>query len=89
MMKLVSGVVLTEMGGITYLAAAGEAGKNFNGMMKLNSTAAFITGLLKEDTDENALVTALLNQYDVNEETARKNVRQVIRTFTENGLIED
>ena len=50
-MKLKNGVIITSHDDGFIAIAAGEAAASFNGMLKLNSTAAFICELLKNDTD--------------------------------------
>lgn len=88
-MKLKSGVIVNEFNGEYIAVAAGEAGKAFNGMMKMNETAAFIAEKLQKETDEDGVVRALCEEYEVDEETARRNVIAIIEKFREIGIIED
>ena len=87
-MKLKSGIIINEINGDYVAVAAGEAGKAFNGMIKMNGTAAFIAKTLQNETDEDGVVAALLAEYEVDEETARQNVRAVIEKFRSAGLID-
>lgn len=87
-MKLKSGIIVNEINGDYVAVAAGEAGKAFNGMIKMNGTAAFIVKTLQTETDEDDIVAALLGEYEVDEETARQNVRAVIEKFRSAGLID-
>ena len=87
-MKLKSGIIVNEINGDYVAVAAGEAGKAFNGMIKMNGTAAFIVKALQTETDEDGIVAALLTEYEVDEETARQNVRAVIEKFRSAGLID-
>ena len=87
-MRLKTGVILTKLEEETVVVAVGEAGKAFRGMMKMNETAAFLTELLKEEQDEDGLVGHLLREYQVDAETARRNVRYVVNQLSELGLME-
>ena len=87
-MKLKSGIIINEINGDYVAVAAGEAGKAFNGMIKMNGTAAFIAKTLQTEIDEDGVVAALCGEYDVDEETARQNVRAVIEKFKSAGLID-
>lgn len=87
-MKLKSGVIINEINGEYVAVAAGEAGKAFNGMIKMNGTAAFIAKVLQNDTDEDGVVAALCDEYDVDADTARANVRAVIAKLESAGLIQ-
>ena len=86
-MKLKSGVIINEMNGEYVAVAAGEAGKSFNGMIKMNGTAAFIAKVLQNETDEDGVVAALCEEYDVDADTARANARAVIAKLESAGLI--
>lgn len=87
-MKLKSGIIINETNGMYLAVAAGEAGKAFNGMMKMNETAAFIAGVLQNETDEDGVVAALCKEYDVTEELARSSARAVIEKLRGAGLID-
>ena len=87
-MKLKSGIIVNEINGDYVAVAAGEAGKAFNGMIKMNGTAAFIVKALQTETNEDGIVAAILAEYEVDEETARQNVRAVIEKFRSAGLID-
>ena len=87
-MKLKSGVIINEMNGEYVAVAAGEAGKAFNGMIKMNGTAAFIAKLLQNDISEDGIVDAICAEYDVDAETARVNVRAVVEKLASAGLVD-
>ncbi len=87
-MKLKSGIIINEINGEYVAVAAGEAGKVFNGMIKMNGTAAFIAKVLQTETSEDGVVDAICAEYDVDSETARVNVRAVVAKLESAGLIE-
>lgn len=86
-MKLKDGVIITSANGEYVAVAAGDAGRDFNGMIRMNKTAAFIMENMREDTDEAGLVEALCGKYDVDAETARKNVKIIVDRLRSAGLI--
>ncbi len=75
--------------GASYVAVpVGETSKNFHGMVRLNETAALIWNqMLERDCDEDALVAALLSEYDVSEEVARADVRRVVALLNEHKIL--
>lgn len=87
-MKLKEGFITYNTGDENLLVATGEAGKSFNGIVRNNETAAFIAELLKEETTEDEIVNKLLDTYDVDEKTARKDVKRLLDTFKKEGFLE-
>lgn len=77
-MKIKSGYLIREIAGAYVVVPAGEQVSEFNGLMTLNETAAFIWKILVDGADEDALVSALLEEYDIDEATARNDVKKVI-----------
>lgn len=86
-MKLKDGVIISKTRDDYVMVAAGEAGKSFNGMVRLNSTAAFILDKLKKDSTIASLIQALTREYDVSPEEAEKSVVKVVELMKEKGLI--
>ena len=74
--------------GTDIVVAVGEASVNFNAMITLNATGAFIWGLLEEDKTEDELVAALTEKYDIAEEIARKDVAAFLTKARSVGVIE-
>ncbi len=65
-------------------------GKNvseFRGVIKMNDTAARILELLKDDANENDIISALLKEYEAPIEVVTESVRRIIREFHERGLL--
>ncbi len=87
-MKLKQGVIISQVEQEYVAVFSGEAGKACSGMMRMNQVSAYIMELMMTDTDENALVAALLDRYDVDEVNARKSVCFVIEQVTKAGILE-
>ncbi len=88
-MRLMDGVIIVPNGEDHVLVTAGNAQKVFAGMITLNATAAKIAEALATDTTEDDLVTLMLDDFDVTEETARGAVRRVIEQLASLGLLSE
>lgn len=85
-MKLKPGFLLRQVAGQTVvLPTAAEL--DLNMMITLNETGAFLWERLVEETDEAALVAALLGEYDVDEATAKASVAAFVKKLRENGFL--
>jgi hypothetical protein len=73
-MKIHEGFMLREVAGNYIVMPVGDAANRLNGMIKLNGTSAFLFRALEKGTDEESLVAALLAEYDVDADTARRDV---------------
>jgi uncharacterized Zn finger protein len=87
-MKVKEGFILRKMGGQPVVVAVGSASKTFNGMVKLNETGEFLWQHMTENVSESDLVQALLENYDVPEEIAKKDVETFINTLKTPGIVE-
>lgn len=85
-MKLKEGFLLRQVAGQTVvLPTGGEL--DLNMMITLNDTGTFLWERLRTETDEAALVAALLAEYDVDEATARKSVAAFVKKLDDNGFL--
>ena len=85
-MKLKDGFLLRDVAGQTVvLPTAGDL--DLNMMITLNETGKFLWERLKDDTDEAALVSALLSVYEVDEETARESVKEFVQKLRDNDFL--
>lgn len=87
-MKLKEGIVLGNVDGENFAIATGKAMKDFNGVIHNNKTAAYIFELLQTEQTEDSLVEAMLQKYDVDEKTAREDVREIINIIKEAGVLD-
>ena len=87
-MKIKDGFILREVLGKTVVVAVGKRVKEFNGIINLNSSSAFLWRALSEDVTEEQLVQKLLEEYEVEEGVARRDVSLFIEKLKEAKLIE-
>ena len=85
-MKLKDGFLLREVAG-QYVALPSGDELNLNMMITLNGTGAFIWNQLQNDTDEPAIVKAMLAEYDVDEERAAQAVAAFVQKLRANGFL--
>lgn len=86
-MKIKDGFILRKVADNFIVVAVGGAVKNFNGIINLNETGAFLWKQLEKGGDEDSLVKALLEEYDVEESIARKDANTFISKLMEAELI--
>lgn len=85
-MKLKNTYLLRQIAGQTVVLPA-SAELDLNMMITLNETGAFLWERLAEETDETALVSALLGEYDVDEATAAAAVKNFVKKLRDNGFL--
>ena len=86
-MKIKDGFILREVAGSYLVVAVGNAVKEFGGIVNLNKTGAFLWRLLEKSSTESEMVDALLNEYEVDRETAEKDVKAFVEKLTEAKLV--
>ena len=86
-MKIKEGFLLRQVAGQNVALPDAET-LDLNMMITLNETAAFLWERMQSESSEDALVQALLGEYDVNEATARTAVAGFIKKLSDNGFLE-
>lgn len=86
-MKIKEGFILREVVGNYIVVAVGNAVKQFNGVINLNETGAFLWKRLSEGAEEQDLIDALLSEYEVSEEIAKRDVNKFISKLKQEDLI--
>ena len=68
----------------------GEAAKKFANYIRLNRSSYIIVSSLVKETDEESLVRRFMDEYDVDESIARRDVRTIIEWLrSASFLLED
>lgn len=86
-MKIKEGFVLREVAGNFIVVAIGDSVKQFNGVINLNETGAFLWKALEKGATEEQLVDTLLAEYEVEKEIAEKDVQAFVEKLTQAKLI--
>ncbi|MBP3774289.1 MAG: PqqD family protein [Bacteroidaceae bacterium] len=89
-MKLKKGFVLREICGETVILGEGLDVVNFNKIIDLNETAAWIwrEAERQKEFSVDGLTEAVCNEYEVEPETARSDVNDILTNWKELGLLE-
>lgn len=89
-MKLKDGYVLRRIADFYFVVPLGKEIGNFNGVITLNESGAFLFRLLKREISGVDLLQRFLEEYDVEKELALIDIDQFLSELRENGmLIED
>lgn len=88
-MKIKEGYVLREVARNNIVVPLGDAEVSFKGIMTLNDVGTFIWKMLENGATKEELLNAVLNEYDVDEETASKDIDRYIVKLRAEKIIED
>ncbi|MCR4693545.1 MAG: PqqD family protein [Firmicutes bacterium] len=86
-MKIKDGFILRKVADSYIAVATGEESVNFNAMVTTNETGAFLWEKLKNETTEEELLVCLLNEYDVDEETAKVDISEFLEKLRDGKLL--
>ncbi|MBQ7871919.1 MAG: PqqD family protein [Oscillospiraceae bacterium] len=86
-MKLKLDFVLREIAGETLLVPAGKAALDLNGMITLNAMGTALWNKLPEVENEAALVQWVLDEYEVDADTARADVSAFLGRLRQLGIV--
>ena len=88
-MKIKDGFVLRGIGDNYMVVGEGLAQIDFNKIISLNSTAAFLWKAVQgKDFDAETLRDLLLGEYDVDEATALRDAKALMEKWAAAGLVE-
>lgn len=88
-MKIKKGFVLREMCGENIVAGEGLEHINFNKLISLNSTAAFLwNALIGKEFTEEEMARLLVEEYGIDMELALKDSKALCTAWAEAGIAE-
>lgn len=88
-MRIKKGFKLREIMGEFAVIGEGLEQVNFNKIISLNATAAYIWKEIEgKEFDADMVAELLLAKYDVEEDLARKDAAALVQKIVENGLTE-
>lgn len=80
-------MILREIAGECILVPTGAAAAKLNGIISLNGSGRYLWELLREERTEAELTEALLAEYEVDRETAERDVRSFVGRLREAGAL--
>lgn len=86
-MHIVPGFVVRQIAGETVAIPAGTAARALSGLLALNGSGKLLFELLQSPQSEDSLVQSLLEQYEIDEPTAKADVAEFLQTLRENGVL--
>lgn len=86
-MRVASDFMLREIAGEYVIIPVGSSALKFNGLITVNDTGAFLWKLLQEETTQEALVEAMLQEYEVDSQTASQDVADFLAYLGEKDLL--
>lgn len=86
-MKLKDGFILREVAGDIVVVPSGKT-LDLNMMITLNETACFLWKLMEKEISKEELVSALLYEYEISEDEAKKQVENFEAKLNEYGFLE-
>lgn len=87
-MKLKDGFILRKIADEYLVVAVGDKAKSFQSVVVLNEVSAFILENIRENITIVDLVNRIVEEYDVDSETASEDLNAFIRTLNEYGMLE-
>ncbi len=88
-MKIKKGFSMRNIAGSNIVVPVGKAGEIFNGMITLNESGAFFWECLKEETTVDEIVEKILDEYEIDEQTAKQDVEKFINMLRKNNLLDE
>ena len=86
-MKIKDGFMLRGVAGKNVVVAVGAASLDFDGLISLNETGTFLWKVLEDGADFDILTEKLLAEYDIDEETAKRDISAFLEKVKEADLI--
>lgn len=88
-MLIKDGYLVREIADSYVVVPVGERVIDFKGIMTLNDTGYFIWNCLSEDKSFDELLKLILDEYEVDENTARTDLEEFLRKARESGVLEE
>ena len=86
-MKIDKHYILREIAGDYVIIPAGKTALEFNGLITVNEQGAFLWQKLSEDITEEELVDAMLQEYEVDLQTAQTDVAEFVAVLRQRGIL--
>ncbi|WP_455544004.1 PqqD family protein [Intestinibacter sp.] len=86
-MKLKMEFILRDIVGETVLVPINESTSNFNGLMTVNEIGRFIWENLESSKDEEELLQRILDEYEVDRDTAQKDLDEFLQVLRDRDII--
>ena len=87
-MKVNKNFVVRQIADEYIIVPIGEAVINFNGMVTVNEVGKFIWQQLYEDLAQDELLQRIIQEYDIDEQTAAEDMEEFLEKLNQGGLLQ-
>ena len=88
-MKLIEGFCIRKILDETVIIPTGKAAHCLSGLISVNETGEFIFELLQTEQTIDSLVAGMLEEFEVEKETAEADAEAFEKVLIENGMLEN
>lgn len=88
-MRISDQFILRQIAGEYIIIPTGQTTLKFNGMITVNEQGAFLWEALKEEITEDALVEAVLAEYDTDRKTAQADVAEFLEVLRQKRILNE
>lgn len=88
-MKTSNEFIMREIAGEYVLVPIGKRALTFQSLVTMNEVGALIWEMMEKESDIDQIVSGILDEYEVDEQTARKDVLDFIGFLKDCQIIED
>lgn len=88
-MKIKDGHILRNIADEWIIVPVGARIHDFNGLMTVNDTGAFLWKLLQEDQTEEELTKKLIEEYDADINIIKKDIYEFVNSLRQGGVLEE
>lgn len=86
-MKLKKEFLTRTIAGETILVPIGENNTAFNGLITMNEIGLFIWENIEQVADEDEMLTKILSEYDIDQQTASSDLKAFLDTLKKSDII--
>ncbi|MEE1060667.1 MAG: PqqD family protein [Ruminococcus sp.] len=87
-MKIKNDFILREVAGSYVVVPVNDRTMDFNGMINLNETGAFLFELLQKGAEKSELLSRMLEEYEVTAERAEADIDKFIQKLKDADVLE-
>lgn len=87
-MKISKGFSLRNIAGENIVVPVGAKSISFNAMITLNDSGAFLWQQLQREKTEEELVKAMLEEYEIDEVTAKSDISKFLKNLRDANILE-
>ncbi len=86
-MRINKEFVLREIAGDYVIIPTGQTVLEFNGLITVNEVGVSLWNMLQQEVTEDDLVKGILDEYEVEEDVAREDIREFIETLIAGNIL--